>query len=78
MVSKVGEYAVGSVFVVARAAMVSELGQDYVFMARAKGLDERRVREMVMLDDQSRIDEAMAELSLPIMTACGEMQGGKV
>ena len=34
----------GSVFVVARSAMVSELGEDYVFMARAKGLPERRVR----------------------------------
>lgn len=35
---------IGSVFVVARSAMISELGQDYVFMARAKGLDEHRVR----------------------------------
>ena len=35
---------IGSVFVVARSAMISELGQDYVFMARAKGLTERRVR----------------------------------
>lgn len=35
---------IGSVFVVARAAMISELGEDYVFMARAKGLSERRVR----------------------------------
>ncbi len=34
----------GSVFVVARSAMISELGQDYVYMARAKGLSERRVR----------------------------------
>jgi len=34
----------GSVFVVARSAMISETGEDYVFMARAKGLDERRVR----------------------------------
>ena len=31
-----------------------------------------------MLDDQSRIDEAMGALPLPIMTACGEMQGGAV
>jgi peptide/nickel transport system permease protein len=34
----------GSVFVVARSAMVSELSEDYVFMARAKGLKDRRVR----------------------------------
>ncbi len=34
----------GSVFVVARSAMVSELGEDYVFMARAKGLAARGVR----------------------------------
>lgn len=35
---------VGSVFVVARSAMISELGEDYVFMARAKGLSDRQVR----------------------------------
>lgn len=34
----------GSVFVVARSAMISETGEDYVFMARAKGLDEKGVR----------------------------------
>lgn len=34
----------GSVFVVARSAMISETGEDYVFMARAKGLDEKAVR----------------------------------
>jgi len=34
----------GSVFVVARSAMISELGEDYVFMARAKGLSDRAVR----------------------------------
>lgn len=34
----------GSVFVVARSAMVSELSEDYVFMARAKGLTDRGVR----------------------------------
>lgn len=34
----------GSVFVVARSAMVSELSEDYVFMARVKGLSDRRVR----------------------------------
>ncbi len=34
----------GSVFVVARSAMISETGEDYVFMARAKGLSERNVR----------------------------------
>ncbi len=33
-----------SVFVVARSAMISELGQDYVYMARAKGLDEKGVK----------------------------------
>lgn len=35
---------VASVFVVARSAMISELGEDYVFMARAKGLSDRSVR----------------------------------
>lgn len=34
----------GSVFVVARSAMITETGEDYVFMARAKGLGERAVR----------------------------------
>ena len=34
----------GAVFVVARSAMTSELGEDYVFMARAKGLSDRAVR----------------------------------
>lgn len=34
----------GSVFVVARSSMVSELAEDHVFMARAKGLTEERVR----------------------------------
>jgi peptide/nickel transport system permease protein len=33
-----------SIFVVARSALLSELDEDYVFMARAKGLDERGVR----------------------------------
>ena len=33
-----------SVFVVARSALLSELDEDYVFMARAKGLDEKGVR----------------------------------
>lgn len=36
--------AIGSVFVVARSAMITETSQDYVFMARAKGLGERAVR----------------------------------
>lgn len=34
----------GSVFVVARSAMIAETGEDYVFMARAKGLSEGAVR----------------------------------
>lgn len=34
----------GSTFLVARSAMVTELQEDYVFMARAKGLNERQVR----------------------------------
>lgn len=34
----------GSVFVVARSAMIAETGEDYVFMARAKGLPESAVR----------------------------------
>lgn len=34
----------GSVFVVARAAMISETSEDYLFGARAHGLPERRVR----------------------------------
>jgi len=34
----------GSVFVVARSAMIAETGEDYVFMARAKGLTESAVR----------------------------------
>lgn len=34
----------GSVFVVARAAMISETAEDYLFGARAHGLSERQVR----------------------------------
>ncbi len=34
----------GSIFVASRSALVSELGEDYVFMARAKGLNDRAVR----------------------------------
>ncbi len=34
----------GSVFVVARSAMIAETGEDYIFMARAKGLSESAVR----------------------------------
>ena len=36
--------ALGSIFVVARAAMVSELGEHYVFMGRAQGMTDRQVR----------------------------------
>jgi peptide/nickel transport system permease protein len=34
----------GSVFVVARAAMIAEVGEDYLFGARAHGLTDRQVR----------------------------------
>jgi peptide/nickel transport system permease protein len=34
---------VGAVFLLARASMLSTLGEDYVLLARAKGLSERRV-----------------------------------
>jgi peptide/nickel transport system permease protein len=34
---------VGAVFLLARASMLTTLGEDYVLMARAKGLSERRV-----------------------------------
>jgi peptide/nickel transport system permease protein len=34
----------GSVFIVARAAMIAEVGEDYLFGARAHGLTERQVR----------------------------------
>ncbi len=37
-----------SVFVVARSAMISETGQDYVYMARAKGLEEAAVKGHAM------------------------------
>lgn len=35
---------IGSIFVVSRSALVSELAEDYVFMARAKGLNDSAVR----------------------------------
>ncbi len=47
-----------SVFVVARSALLSELDEDYVFMARAKGLDEKGVRR-----------HAQQNALLPISTA---------
>jgi peptide/nickel transport system permease protein len=36
--------AVGSIFVVARAAMISELAEDYIFMGRAQGLSDKKIR----------------------------------
>jgi LysR family cys regulon transcriptional activator len=36
----------------------------------ATHLDERTVREMVMLDDQERIDAALAHLELPLKRSC--------
>lgn len=36
--------AIGPIYLVARSALVSELGEDYVLMARAKGLAGRAVR----------------------------------
>lgn len=36
--------AIGPIYLVARSALVSELGEDYVLMARAKGLGGRAVR----------------------------------
>lgn len=49
---------VASVFVVARSALLTELDEDYVFMARAKGLDDRGVRR-----------HAQQNALLPISTA---------
>lgn len=39
---------IASVFVVSRSAMISELGQDYVYLARAKGLTDRAVKRHAM------------------------------
>ena len=63
---------VGAVFLLARASMLTTLGEDYVLMARAKGLSERRVV----------FGHALRNALLPVYTgltlSLGALAGGAV
>ena len=61
--------SVGPVYLVARSAMVSELAEDYVLMAEAKGLDDRRVRRHAQRN-------ALVPLSTVTLISLGSIVGG--
>lgn len=60
---------VGAVYLVARSALVSELREDYVLMAEAKGLDERAVRRHAQRN-------ALLPLVTIILVNVGTLVGG--
>lgn len=60
---------VGPVYLVARAALASELQEDYVLMARAKGLAARRVRRHAQRN-------ALLPVSTVMLTSLGTLVGG--
>lgn len=59
----------GPVYLVARSAMVSELQEDYVLMAEAKGLDDRHVRRHAQRN-------ALLPVSTVTMIGLGAVVGG--
>lgn len=61
--------SIGPVYLVARSAMVSELAEDYVVMAEAKGLDERGVRRHARRN-------ALVPLSTVTLISLGSVVGG--
>ena len=60
---------IGPVYLVARSALASELQEDYVLMARAKGLAARRVRRHAQRN-------ALLPVSTVMLTSLGTLVGG--
>ncbi len=61
--------SLGPVYLVARSALVSELQEDYVFMAEAKGLSDRDVRRHAQRN-------ALLPLSTVTLVSLGALVGG--
>ena len=61
--------SIGPVYLVARSAMVSELAEDYVLMAEAKGLDDRQVKRHAQRN-------ALVPLSTVTLISLGSIVGG--
>ena len=61
--------SIGPVYLVARSALVSELQEDYVLMAEAKGLSERQVRRHAQRN-------ALLPLSTVTLIGLGSLVGG--
>ena len=61
--------SIGPVYLVARSALVSELQEDYVFMAEAKGLTDREVRRHAQRN-------ALLPLSTVTLVSLGALVGG--
>ena len=59
----------GPVYLVARSALISELQEDYVLMARAKGLSSRQVRRHAQRN-------ALLPVSTVMLTSLGALVGG--
>lgn len=63
--------SLGPVYLVARSALLTELGEDYVLMAEAKGLAERRVRRHAQRN-------ALIPVSTVALIGLGAVAGGAV
>jgi peptide/nickel transport system permease protein len=63
--------SIGPVYLVARSALLTELREDYVLMAEAKGLPERRVRRHAQRN-------ALLPVSTVVLLGLGTMAGGAV
>lgn len=63
--------SVGPVYLVARSALLSELREDYVAMAEAKGLTERQVRRHAQRN-------ALLPVSTVVLIGLGTLAGGAV
>lgn len=63
--------SLGPVFLVARSALLSELREDYVLMAEAKGLSDRAVRRHAQRN-------AFLPVTTVVLTALGTLTGGAV
>ena len=61
--------SIGPVYLVARSAMVSELAEDYVLMAEAKGLEDRQVKRHAQRN-------ALVPLSTVTLISLGSIVGG--
>lgn len=63
--------SVGSIYMVARPAMVSESQEDYVLMAEAKGLDKRGIRRHARRN-------ALVPVTTVTMISVGDIVGGAI